>query len=309
MDIPVLILAFNRPDVLQTLINRLREVKPSRIYLVVDGPRASHPDDAEKVSNVRNCISEIDWVCEKNFIFREENMGCRHGITNAIDWFFTRESRGIILEDDCIPAIGFFDYCRCLLDYYNDDKRVFSIAGYNPVNSIDFDSFPYDYWFYPTAIGWGWATWADRWKYYNDSPDLFKEVTNNHSLLQQTDNSWFGTKYQYLIEKVLDNKITAWDYVWSYTHLLQSGHTIIPKHNYIDNIGYNHPDASHKFSSQFKASEVANFDRTAPIKHPGYMIRNSAFEEVLRLEFYPPPLSTIDRIKRKISSVFNKLTN
>lgn len=245
MDIPVLILAFNRPDVLQTLINRLREVKPSRIYLVVDGPRASHPDDAEKVSNVRNCTSEIDWVCEKNFIFREENMGCRHGITNAIDWFFSQESRGIILEDDCIPAIGFFDYCRCLLDYYNDDKRVFSIAGYNPVNSIDFDSFPYDYWFYPTAICWGWASWADRWQYFNDTTELFEEVLRNGSLEQQTDNSWFGTKYRTLMQKVLAGEINTWDYIWSYTHLLQNGMSVIPKNNYVRNIGYNHPDASH----------------------------------------------------------------
>ena len=108
MDVPVLIIGFNRPDLLQILINRLREINPRMVYLAVDGPRDNNPDDREKVSQVHACFELIDWDCEKKSLFRTENLGCRHGVTASIDWFFSQQPFGIILEDDCIPAPEFF---------------------------------------------------------------------------------------------------------------------------------------------------------------------------------------------------------
>ncbi len=307
MDIPILLLAFNRPDVFQELLDSLRLVKPQKIYIAVDGPRLEKPDDIEKVKAVQNAIHSIDWPCEIKTHFREVNMGCRHGITDAISWFFKQENFGIILEDDCIPNVHFFDYCREMLYHYKDDKRVFSIAGYNPVNTINFDNYAYDYWFYPTAICWGWATWADRWQYYNDSETLYNEVISNKSLLQQTDNSWFGNKYKFLVDKVIKEEITAWDYIWSYTLLLQNGLSIIPKYNFINNIGCHHPDASHTFDEQFVVTKTHFFNSEIKWKHPSYMIRNAAFEEVLKLEFFPPQLPFSKRIIPKVKSFVKKI--
>ena len=36
---PLLLIAFNRPDHFEQLIERLRESEPQRIYVAVDGPR------------------------------------------------------------------------------------------------------------------------------------------------------------------------------------------------------------------------------------------------------------------------------
>ena len=50
---PLLLIAFNRPDLFERLIERLRETKPEKIYVAVDGPRLDHPEDAPKVARTR----------------------------------------------------------------------------------------------------------------------------------------------------------------------------------------------------------------------------------------------------------------
>ena len=62
VDDACLILAFNRPDHLLRLITRLREVRPSRIYLAVDGPRPDRIGEQEAVMACRRAVEEIDWT-------------------------------------------------------------------------------------------------------------------------------------------------------------------------------------------------------------------------------------------------------
>lgn len=40
---PLLLIAFNRPNDFSRLIERLRETKPQRIYVAIDGPRWGMP--------------------------------------------------------------------------------------------------------------------------------------------------------------------------------------------------------------------------------------------------------------------------
>ncbi len=46
---PVLLIAFNRPDLLAGVIEQVRLVRPPRVYLAVDGPRPDRPQEREQV--------------------------------------------------------------------------------------------------------------------------------------------------------------------------------------------------------------------------------------------------------------------
>ena len=61
---PILVIAFNRPDHLKVLIDRLREVQPTRIYFAVDGPREGNEAEKHKVTECQEMVSDIDWGCE-----------------------------------------------------------------------------------------------------------------------------------------------------------------------------------------------------------------------------------------------------
>ena len=53
----------------------------------------------------------------------------------GIDWFFSYEAAGIILEDDCLPTEEFFRYCDVMLDKFKDNNKIYAISGNNFINS------------------------------------------------------------------------------------------------------------------------------------------------------------------------------
>src|SRR5262245_12568646 len=106
---PVLFLIFNRPDATSLAMEAVRTARPPRLYVAADGPREAH-DDEERCEEARRVATSIDWQCELRSLFRDRNLGCRLGVSSAIDWFFEHEEEGIILEDDCVPSQSFFRY-------------------------------------------------------------------------------------------------------------------------------------------------------------------------------------------------------
>ncbi|UCH49808.1 MAG: hypothetical protein JSU95_08635 [Betaproteobacteria bacterium] len=161
LNTAVLLVAFNRPDVTARVFERIRKARPTRLYVAVDGPRSSHGQDAALCAEVRRIVSTIDWPCELNTLFREHNLGCKNGVSSAIDWFFEHEQEGIILEDDCLPSLSFFRFCETLLPRFKTDARIFAIQGNFFGTSETADT---SYLFSKHFYMWGWATWADRWK-------------------------------------------------------------------------------------------------------------------------------------------------
>ena len=85
---PVLVLAFNRPNLTRALIIALSKVQPERIYFAVDGPRAENERDLSLIAEVKSLLSLIDWDCEVRTLFRTENFGLKKSVIDAIDWVF-----------------------------------------------------------------------------------------------------------------------------------------------------------------------------------------------------------------------------
>src|SRR4051812_47307967 len=123
---PVLFLIFNRPDVTEKTFERIREAKPSRLYVAADGPRPNKPGEDVLCKTTRELI-KVDWPCELKTLYREKNLGCGRAVSQAITWFFDQEESGIIIEDDILPHLSFFNYCSTLLEHYKDDTAVMHI--------------------------------------------------------------------------------------------------------------------------------------------------------------------------------------
>ena len=160
----VLFLLFNRPDTTTHVFEKIRQIKPQRLYVASDGPRESYDGEIEKVIKAREIASKVDWPCELKTLFRDKNLGCKKGVSSAITWFFEHEEQGIILEDDCIPNLDFFNFCENLLIRYSRDKRIFTITGSNFQNGKWRGDA--SYYFSKKFHCWGWATWKRAWKLY-----------------------------------------------------------------------------------------------------------------------------------------------
>jgi hypothetical protein len=161
----VLLVAFARPDLLRRVLAQVREARPSRVFVSVDGPRPERADDAAATAACHAVAAEIDWPCEVKTRFLNENHGCKLAVSGAISWFFEQVEEGIILEEDCVPGAAFFSFCAELLERYRDDARVGLISGNNFLPGALWRDEGHGFTRY--AFIWGWATWRRAWEKFD----------------------------------------------------------------------------------------------------------------------------------------------
>jgi hypothetical protein len=244
LEVPVLLIAFNRPGLLSGLINQLRTVRPTRVYLAVDGPRADRPAEAALVAQCIGLAAEIDWDCEVRTRFQSRNLGCGVGASTAISWFFENEEQGIILEDDIRPNVDFFGFCAELLNRYADDTRVFSITGCNyvPREHIDTEG---DYRFSRLPHVWGWATWRRSWVQHDLDATNWRSRLSLHDLWMGGGRSAMGTAYwANLFRRVARKEIDTWACQWALAAMASGQLTATPNTNLVENLGFNE-EATH----------------------------------------------------------------
>jgi hypothetical protein len=260
MNTAVLLVIFRRADTLRQVVNRLRAVKPSRVYVAADGPRSEVPGEAERCDSCKAVIDEIDWPCLIQRRFSPVNQGCRWGPINAITWFFEHETAGIILEDDILPDPTFFPFIEELLERYRHRSEVGCICGYNFLAK----EVPTSYYFSNLALTWGWATWRDRWQ-------SFSEVCDNleHYLGAVKLNGWLSRHDERDFKRKLRQAYAGdhvWDFLWMFTLWAKHCLTILPSRSLTRNIGVG-GDATHTHVETpfiMAPSEPMQF----PLQHP-----------------------------------------
>lgn len=262
----VLFLVFNRPDTTTQVFGAIRQAKPPRLYVAADGPRDEIEGEAERVAKVRKIAVAVDWPCEVKTLFREKNLGCKHAVSEAINWFFDHEERGIILEDDCLPAPSFFPFCETLLARYKDDERIWHIGGTNPLQSAKAVSNGYYYSVYNRI--WGWATWRRAWSAYDVAISDWPEAKRT-GLLHHLLPTAAAEYYTQVLSRVHEGKIDTWDYQWFFTRLTR-GLAVIPDVNLISNIGFGegatHTNDTHNVLSQLPIGRM-----TFPLREPPFV--------------------------------------
>ena len=237
-DVPVLLIGFNRPESMRSVIDAVRTAAPRSVFFAVDGPRSDSTSDGEKVQATRDLVQEIDWPCEVHTLFREVNLGCAEGVSRAITWFFEHVSEGIILEDDIIPTPDFFPFVSEMLNRYRNDHRVFSVTGSNriPTSTLNTSN---SYRFCSVPQVWGWGTWRDRWETYSLDISGWRKQLPTKKLLTTVGGSppafvlWSAN-----FDLMARMMVNTWDLQLVYCAMRQKGLTVTPNVNLVTNIGW-----------------------------------------------------------------------
>jgi len=267
----VLLLVFNRPDTTKQVFETIRKAKPPRLYVAADGPRDDIRGEAESVEQARRIATQVDWDCEVKTLFRDKNLGCRVGVSSAIDWFFENEEEGIILEDDCLSSQSFFWFCEELLERYREDMRVMVVSGDN--FQKDPASNEFSYYFSRYNHCWGWASWQRAWSYYEKDMQSWPYIRDN-DYMQDILLDKAATKYwSKIFETTYRNEIDSWAYRWTFSCWVQNGLTVLPNVNLVSNIGFS-GNATHTAEEDCAYSKIPVFHLSFPLKHPKWMIRD-----------------------------------
>lgn len=273
-EVPILIIGFNRPNLIIDLFNSLANVAPKRIYFAVDGPRFDNKMDRELVMKTQDALSAIKWKCEIHTLFRENNLGLKRAVIEAIDWIFQNESEAIILEDDCLPIEEFFHFCAEALEKFRFESKVMQISGncFVPISDLNCHRF----YFSTLNDIWGWATWKRSWELFEREIPNYNSRELKKKLKKYFPNreisKWFT---RYVTEaSAIDSQV--WSTQWTLTLINNHGYSLVPQTNLVRNVGFGE-DATHRTDEVFQI--YGNFTPREIISHT-YPIEISANREL-----------------------------
>ena len=296
--LPILVLAFNRADHVAEAMTAIREYKPERLYLECDGPRANKQGEIEAVEATRKAMLDaVDWPCEVQTLFREENLGCANAVYNAINWFFEKEEWGVIIEDDIVVSSDFFKLCEILLPYYAQDDRIMHISSENYSQKYTKSS---SYTFNKQMYCWGWATWKRAWKKMDMNmvqwPSFRILSLIKYEGIMGCISHWLYWKKTYAN---LQNS-SSWATRWSFTIFSNEDYIcIVPKVNLSKNIGITSGGTHYSKNQVDPYKNLKVGELVFPIQHPNRIKLDRRqlfydFRENYRLKWY----GVINRIQR-----------
>lgn len=284
---PVVLIAFNRPEVTRRAFAAIREARPPRLFLVCDGPRADRPGDAAGVSAVRALLDDVDWPCEVDRRFSERNLGVEANVELGLDHIFSQVERAIVLEDDCLADPTFFRYADQLLDRYADDRRVWQVAG-NGLGLSESLFHGSSYAFSAWASVWGWATWGDRWRRHRELFPRMHAGTGDEAPVRtapvKLDNAGLVTisgRRHFVEAAASDDAVThGWDKQWWLSIMSEGGVCVTPAHSLVENVGFGE-GASHTVGSgvDYGVAQPMAF----PLVHPEDVLVDVEVERELEL--------------------------
>jgi hypothetical protein len=214
-SIPVLLIAFNRPSMVAGAVDNLREIKPRKIFYSSDGPRNERPDDKFNIDLCLSEVKKIDWECEVVTLLAEKNFGPGFWPQQSISWALETSEKILVLEHDVRISRDFYKFAIELSVELEHDKDVFAICAFNIWDSKEVSQH-YEFYYSKYFSGWGWVTWADRWKDYEFDISKKKPLSLLDMLKINNFNILISLYYKYYLTKVMKKKLQTWDFQINY---------------------------------------------------------------------------------------------
>ncbi len=314
IDIPVALIFFNRPEQFAKVFETVKKAAPSQLFLIQDGARENNKKDIENIKKCREILKGIDWECEINQDFSEENLGCGKRIYTGLSKCFEKVDRLVILEDDCVPSQSFFPFCYEVLEKYKNDDRVGLVTGMNHLG--EFNEVESDYFFSLVGSIAGWATWKRSWELTNYDLSVITDDKDAMRWLKQFQDygSTRNKVYNVVLKKkeMLDNggKLSSWSTQFGIYQILQSKLIVVPRVNLMSNIGLTEESANSVSDIKFipkglrKLYELKLYEMEFPLKHPKYVFND--IEYCHRVDDIMRPKKSVARL-RLIESLWLRL--
>lgn len=309
VDVPVKINIWIRPECQRKQFEVIKKARPSILFVTSDGGR----NDREWqiiYKNRKMYDEEIDWNCKIYKLYMDHNLGLYAMGKERMKFIWSKVDRCIMLEDDILPSVSFFQYCAELLEKYKDDERIECICGMNHLGKSE--NVLSDYFFSRQGSIWGTAVWKrtvmNRSFSYAKDPyvmGLLKQRTRRNPI------AWkrlcaYGQQDKY------EGHVAGSEFWYEFDMYAQNRLQIVPKYNLVSNIGCDkdsmHMDDIKQLPKGFRrVLNMETYELEFPLKHPKYVIPDIKYEKKRnRIMAYNYPLvSAYRRVERAFLKIVN----
>lgn len=293
---PILLIIFNRPELTRQVVDELSKWPRTRIYIAGDGPRSTVSQDAGLCGEAQETALALAQYHEVRTLFQTSNLGCAHGVSSAISWFFRHEQAGLILEDDCVPLRSFDLFADLLLSRYEADERVMMISGNNFI--WERSAAPDEYYFMRHAHIWGWATWRRAWEKFDFEMADWPTMRGSDWLTETCRGHKDATRYwQKIFDRTSQGFIDTWDYRWVWSMWRNEGLAVAPSRNLVRNIGFA-KTATHTHSAPAWLERLITEDLRFPLKHQSVVHPDLEAERFTDVKIFDVSSSPLRRLVR-----------
>jgi len=221
---PVVLFVFKRVDSARRLIESLLEnweASYTDLFIFSDGPRNENEDNA--VSKVREYIYSIDGFKSVNITCAPVNKGLANSVISGVTSVLNTYGKVIVVEDDLLLSNNFLQFMNQALDYYENNQKILSIAGFTyPIKNKTGD----DVYFTRRACSTGWGTWIDKWLKIDWKVQDFNSFTQSRS--EQRKFNQMGSDMTGLLNKQMKGKVDSWAIRWCYHQFKNDLYTVYP---------------------------------------------------------------------------------
>ena len=233
---PIIIFTYNRLDSLTQTIHYLsRNIDQEYTDLVIISDSWRSEKDKVSVLNVRKYLHSVKGFKSIKIIERNENYGLAKNIIAGVSNIINEYGRVIVIEDDLLTSKNFISYMNQALDFYKDDKQIFSISGYTgKLKSLE--NLKEDVYLSYRPSSWGWATWKDQWNGIDWNVTNFDKFIKDKEAIKKFNRG--GIDMTRMLKHCMQGKNHSWAIRWSYAMSKQDKYCVYPKVSKIQNIGF-----------------------------------------------------------------------
>lgn len=236
-EVPLLLLGFNRLDLLKKRILEISRMPVKILYLSIDGGGNVSTEELDKfLSWSKNHLLHLtEFVVE----LKTENLGLVNHITAAISEVLSQYSHVVIVEDDIEMANGFFENIIYGFNQQLESKSRGIVGGFSVLN-LQGNRLGKNYWRESDYISiWGWGCTSEIWEHYNKNLDYnscirqLRESKNWNKLTIFQRSVWLGR-----FRKVISNPDRTWDIQLQYLSFAEDLKNIYPIFSFVRNEGF-----------------------------------------------------------------------
>jgi hypothetical protein len=157
-EIPIVLFAYRRPDLLERMLACVRANPAPKIYAFSDGPA----DDsvADGVAQVRAMLRAVDWA-PIEIHESPVNLGVALAEIRGISYVLERHEMAVMIEEDLEFLPGAYAFLCVALRQYRNEARVMGVTAWSAQRIIPPGvTQPY---FSPRMSGLMWGTWRRAW--------------------------------------------------------------------------------------------------------------------------------------------------
>lgn len=235
---PVILFTYNRPEHTKRTIQALAEnelAEYTELYVFSDA--AKKETDREKVQAVRDYAKTITGFAKVTLTERQENYGLAKNVISGVTDIINRYGRVIVLEDDLITNRFFLRFMNDGLDRYEKKTKVTGITGFSHFS--DDLGYPFETYFHTlTGTSWSWATWADRWAYFDETCSDWTDMIEDPALRKAFNYDNTYDFYKIMKMQQTDEGTNSWAIRWYWTNFRRKGCILSPAKSLVSNEGW-----------------------------------------------------------------------